>query len=116
MQRNKQPRTIGFFIIIAIIFIFCALCCIFLFYRSDLYFKVRLAVAVASQIARLLFVLDHEDFSGAADFHDFRIHFRAFDMRRADSCIFAIVNKQNLIKGNFVAFSIFGTLGFYFLN
>ena len=31
MQRNEQPRTIGFFIIIAIIFIFCARCCISLF-------------------------------------------------------------------------------------
>lgn len=85
-----------------------------LFYGSNFHFEEMLAVALADEVAAFWFVFDHQNFLGSANFHQFPFHFRSGDKRRADSCIFCIINQQNFIKDDFVTLFIFASNFFNF--
>ena len=88
-------------------------CIIFLFDIQNFHFEEGLAVTVAAEITGLLFVLHHQNFSGSAYFLDFGFHFRAFNIRRADSGVLAVINQQNFIERNLVSDFVFSL---YFFN
>mgnify|MGYP001585051057 CR=1 FL=1 len=64
-------------------------------------------MALTDEVAAFRFVFDHQNFRRSANVHYFRFHFCAIDVRIADSRVFAVINQQNLSKGDFVTRFVF---------
>ena len=77
-----------------------------LFERVDLDLEKVLPVPVPLVVPALLLVFDHQDLGRAADLDDGAFYLCLGDVGSADSRVFAVINKKNLVKNDGVAFFV----------
>ena len=61
-------------------------------YSQNFHLKKWLAVAVAAEVARFLFVFYNQNFTSAADFYNFCFYFCASDVWGANSGVLAVIH------------------------
>ncbi len=63
-------------------------------------------MAVLGKVTALLFVVDNDDFWSAADLDQSTLDGSLGNIRGADSGVLAIINQENLVKSDGIAFFV----------